>query len=73
MLEITFWILERINHAPLGRLLLPVRPLGSMALCVFRFGFPNLSSYWDVFSEVFKNHFSCIFSSCIERFFGFFS
>ena len=41
MPEITFWGLERINHSPLGRLTLPGGPLGLMALCVFRFGFPN--------------------------------
>ena len=71
MLEITFWSLERINHFPLGRLMLPGGHLGLMALCVFGFGFPNFSSYCEVFSQVFTNHFSCIISSCVERFFGF--
>ena len=41
MPEITFWSLERINHSPLGRLTLPGRPLGLIALCVLGFGFPN--------------------------------
>ena len=41
MPEITFWSLERINHSPLGRLMLPGSPLGLMALCVLGFGFSN--------------------------------
>ena len=56
MPEITFWSSERINHSPLGWLTLPSGPLGLMALCVFGFGFPNFSSYCEVFSEVFTNH-----------------
>ena len=68
---ITFWSLERINHSPLGRLTLPGGPLGLMTLCVFGFGFCNFFLLLRGFSELFTNHFSCIFSSCIERFFGF--
>ena len=72
MPEISFWSFERINHSPVGQLTLPGGPLGLMALCVFGFGFPNFfSSYREVFSEGFTNHFSCIFSSSIERFCGF--
>ena len=72
MPEITFWSLERINHSLLGWLTLPGGPLGLMALCVFGFGFfIFFSSFCEVFSEVFMNHFFSIFSSCIERFFGF--
>ena len=41
MPEFTFWSLERINHSPLGRLTIPGGPQGLMALCVFRYGFPN--------------------------------
>ena len=44
MPEITFWSLARINHSPHGCLTLPGGPLGLMALWVFGFGFPNLSS-----------------------------
>ena len=67
MPEITFWSLERINHSTLGRLTLPSGPLGLMALCVLRFGFPNFSSYCEVFSEVFINHLvSCIIYLLIE-------
>ena len=73
MPEITFWSLERINHSPLGRLMLPGSPLGLMALCVLGFGFPNFFLLLRGFSEVFTNHFSCIFSSCIERICGVFS
>ena len=71
MPEITFRNLERINHSPLGWLMIPGGLLGLMALCVFGFGFPNLSCNQEVFSKVFTNHFSGIFSSCIERYFGF--
>ena len=70
MPEITFWSSERINHSLLGQLTLPGVPLGLMALCVLGFGFPNFSSCCEVFSVVFTNHFSSIFSSWIERFFG---
>ena len=68
MPQITFWSLERINHSPLGRLTLPGSSLGLMALCVLGFGFPNCSSYREVFSEVFTHHlFSCIFYLLMER------
>ena len=64
MPEITFWSLERIKHSLLGRLTLPDGPLGLMALCILGFGFPNFSSYCEVFSEVFTNHlFFLYFSS----------
>ena len=56
MPEITFWCLERINHFPLGQLTLPSGPLALIALCVLGFGFPNFSSYSEVFSEVFTNN-----------------
>ena len=72
MPEITFWSLERINHSTIGRLTLPGGPMGLRALCVFGFGFPNFFPLTErFFPRFFTNHFSCIFSSCIERFFGF--
>ena len=73
MPEITFWSLERINHSPLGRLTLPGGPLGLMALCVFGFGFPNFFLLLGGFFRGVYESFFLYFSSCIVRFFGFFS
>ena len=72
MPEITYWSSERINPSPLSQLVLPGSPLGLIALCVFGFGFPKFFPLTErSFPRLLRIIFSCIFSSCIERFFGF--